>query len=177
MTRAPPVNEPGSVTTRDPTIASAFSESWCGTKNCPGAYTSIECNSAPSSHPSARPRSPRKRASTGSSVLFHCRLSIFTRLVGISQVSRTPGSTSVCSPRPYRAGRPNPHSSLACACDTGSTSRPSPRTSMCSPSAGAVRCALNEPDAITSPRATARRSPATVVTVVPPSGQEAKNQR
>ena len=34
------------VTTSVPTIASSFSESWWGRKNCPLPYPSIECGSA-----------------------------------------------------------------------------------------------------------------------------------
>ncbi len=48
--------------------------------------------------PSARPSSERKASSTGSSVRFHRRRSILTRLLAIFQVSRTSGSSRVSSP-------------------------------------------------------------------------------
>ena len=40
---SPPVCEDGNVTVSVPIIASFFSVSWCGTKNCPGPYTSSAC--------------------------------------------------------------------------------------------------------------------------------------
>jgi len=111
--------------------------SWWGTKNCPGPYTSIECNSAFKGDTAGDPRSARSRSRTGNSVLFHRRWSILTRLLGTSQVSRTRGSRSVAPPT-----RTGP------AWRGESTPAPAPSA----PGAGAVRCL--------APRCSGRRADA-----------------
>ncbi|WP_291409656.1 hypothetical protein [Actinophytocola sp.] len=67
MTSSPPVCADGSDTTSVPTIASCFSESWSGRKNCPLPYTSIECGSARSRDVRGSPSSSRKCSSALSS--------------------------------------------------------------------------------------------------------------
>ena len=93
----------GRATTRVPTIASSFSESWCGTKNCPWPYTSIECSSArsrvrrePEFVPEVLQRRSQRRPA-GSADLDLIR--------GISQVSRTWVEQRLLPPPEHRRPR------------------------------------------------------------------------
>ena len=144
----------GSDTTSVPIIASSFSESWCGRKNCPFPYTSSACGSARSRARAGRPSSSRTSARIASQ---SSPVSVTWSGV-ISQVSRTLRSVSVCSPRPNRAGRAQAIIRLACGALTGKLIGPAPATVSRTSLAGTDSCALNAPGACEPSSTLASRS-------------------
>ena len=128
MISSPPVCADGSDTTSVPTIASSFSESWWGRKNCPLPYTSIECSSARSRDVRGSPSSSRKCSSARFiSAVQPGPPSVIWSGVS-SHVSRTLVSVSVSSARPNIAGRATAINFFARGARTGRLTGPTPDT-------------------------------------------------
>ncbi len=169
MISSPPVCADGNDTTSVATIASSFSESWCGRKNCPLPYISIACSPARSVLAGGSPRSSRTSPSTTPSVACQAGPPSVTRSGVISHVSRTLVSVSICSARPNVAGLPTAISFFASGPRTGTCTAPGPATPTRSASAGARICALKDPAASASSSRLASRSRAVRPMNTPPA--------